>query len=127
MAKPRSIRQRLLTDQILLILLLGGGIMATTFFGARRAVETLSRTVVTRAADQAEGELRRFFDPVAGALGALRAWAEAGWSTSTTRQPPAGCCCRSPPGCPRSRAPCSPMAAAASTSWSEPATPGAAA
>ncbi len=49
MSKLSSIRRRLLTDQILLILLLGGGIMATTFVGARRAVEALSRAVVTRA------------------------------------------------------------------------------
>ena len=78
MPGKRTIRQRLLGDQILLLLLLGGGIMATTFFGARRAVETLSRAVVTRAADQAEGELRRFFDPVTGVLLALRTWAETG-------------------------------------------------
>lgn len=74
----QTIRRRLLTDQILLILLLGGGIMATTFLGARGAVESLSRTVITRAAGQAESELRRFFDPVAGALEALASWAETG-------------------------------------------------
>ncbi len=43
MPATRTIRQRLLSDQILLLLLLGGGLMATTFFGARGAVETLSR------------------------------------------------------------------------------------
>ena len=74
----QTIHRRLLTDQILLVLLLGGGIMATTFLGARRAVESLSRAVITRAADQAEVQLRRFFDPVAGSLEALASWAETG-------------------------------------------------
>ena len=77
MTRTRSIRQRLLADQVLVILLLGGAILATTFLGARRAVESLSRQVVDRAADQAEGELERFFDPVARGLTALRAWGEA--------------------------------------------------
>ena len=78
MTRHRSIRQRLLIDQILVILLLGGGILATTFFGARRAVETVSREVVERAADQAEGELRRFFDPITAAVLALGAWGRSG-------------------------------------------------
>ncbi len=63
---------------MLLILLLGGALMATTFLGARRAVETLSRTLIGRAADQAELELRRFFEPVMSVLGAVREWDEAG-------------------------------------------------
>ena len=48
MTRQRSIRQRLLADHVLLILLLGGAILATTFLGARRAVETLSRGIVGR-------------------------------------------------------------------------------
>ncbi len=78
MSRSRSIRKQLLGDQILVILLLAGAILATTFTGARRTVETLSRTIVERSVDEADGKLRRFFDPVSGGLLALRAWAEAG-------------------------------------------------
>ncbi|MCP3956505.1 MAG: SpoIIE family protein phosphatase [bacterium] len=74
----QSIRRRLLNDQILVILLLGGGILATTFFGTRQAFQNLSETVVERAADQAEGRLRRFFEPVTTGLLALRSWGERG-------------------------------------------------
>ncbi|MEE8524460.1 MAG: SpoIIE family protein phosphatase [Thermoanaerobaculia bacterium] len=78
MPKTRTIRQRLLADQTLLILVLGATLLATTFIGARRALEALSRDIIDRAGDQAETELRRFFDPVAGGLLALRAWGRAG-------------------------------------------------
>ncbi len=52
--------------------------MATTFLGARRAVETLSETLIDRAADQAEAELRRFFDPITAVVTALSRWDAAG-------------------------------------------------
>jgi serine phosphatase RsbU (regulator of sigma subunit) len=78
MTRNRSIRHRLLGDQVLLILLLGGALLATTFLGARRAVEGLSRTLIEQATDRADSELRRFFDPVASALEAVRSWDEAG-------------------------------------------------
>ena len=76
--RPQTIRRRLLGDQVLLILLLSGTLLATTFLGARRAVEGLSGEIIERATDQAEAELRRFFDPVASALLALRSWSESG-------------------------------------------------
>ena len=81
MTRRRSIRRRLLTDQTLVILLLGGAILATTFFGARRAVEALSGAAIRQAAERAESELRRFFDPVVATLLALRSWGEAGLLT----------------------------------------------
>ena len=76
--RPQTIRRRLLGDQVLLILLLSGTLLATTFLGARRAVEGLSGEIIERATDQAEAELHRFFDPVAAALLALRSWSESG-------------------------------------------------
>ncbi len=78
MTRNRSIRTRLLFDQVLLILLLGGTLMATTFIGARRAFETLSSTLIERAGDQAEIELQRFFDPIAAVIGGLRSWDQSG-------------------------------------------------
>jgi len=78
LTRSKSIRRRLLGDQVLLILILGAALMATTFFGARRAVETLSRRIIVGAIGQVETELGRFFDPVASALEALRSWGEAG-------------------------------------------------
>ena len=78
LTRSRSIRRRLLGDQVLLILFLAVALMATTFLGARRAVQTLSRTIIVGAIDQVETELGRFFEPVASALGALHTWGETG-------------------------------------------------
>jgi serine phosphatase RsbU (regulator of sigma subunit) len=74
MTRSRTIRSRLLGDQVLLILIFGGALMATTFFGAGRAVQALSKSVIERALDQTETELHRFFDPLSASLAVLRSW-----------------------------------------------------
>ncbi len=79
MAREITIRQSLLRNQILLILLLGGALMATTFTGARRAVQELSSSMIERAASQTEDELHRFFDPASRVLRAIADWAESGY------------------------------------------------
>jgi serine phosphatase RsbU (regulator of sigma subunit) len=78
MRPTRSIQRRLLGDQVVLILLLGGALMATTFYGAGQAIQTVSQEVIARSLDQAETELQRFFAPVTAALEAMRSWDQAG-------------------------------------------------
>ena len=78
MGSTRSIRRRLLGDQVLLILLFGAVLMLTTLFGASRTIETVSSEVISRALDQAETELRRFFEPVETVLRSVREWDRAG-------------------------------------------------
>ena len=55
-----TIRRNLLRNIVLLILVAGGAVVAEVLFEAYRAVETLSASLITRAADQTEAELRRF-------------------------------------------------------------------
>ncbi len=78
MSSGISIRRHLLRSQVVVILLLGGGILATTFVGARSAVESLSRSIIDRATSQIESELHRFFDPVRQSLLLIRQWAAGG-------------------------------------------------
>lgn len=78
MSSVPTIRRSLLRDQVLIILLLGGAILATTYFGAQRALRTLSRALTNRAVAQTEGELERFFEPLERGLHFARDWGEAG-------------------------------------------------
>ncbi|MHC4448468.1 MAG: cache domain-containing protein [Planctomycetota bacterium] len=78
MPRTVSIRRSLLVNLIVVIALLGGAIMATTFFGARRAVRTLSRALIDRTIDQTEARLEHFFAPVITNLRMVRSWGEAG-------------------------------------------------
>ena len=78
MPRTVSIRRSLLVNLIVVITLLGGAIMATTFFGARRAVRTLSRIIIERTIDQTEARLEHFFAPVITNLLMARSWGEAG-------------------------------------------------
>jgi hypothetical protein len=63
---------------VLLILVAGGAVLAVVLFEAYRAVETLSASLINRAADQTEAELRRFFEPVGQNLIVAAEWGETG-------------------------------------------------
>ena len=78
MARSVSIRRSLLGSVAALIVLLGGTIMATTFFGERHAVRTLSRALIARTLEQTVERLHGFFDPVERGLLLLRAWIASG-------------------------------------------------
>ena len=73
-----TIRRNLLRNIVLLILVAGGAVVAVVLFEAYRAVETLSASLITRAADQTEAELRRFFEPVGQNLLVAAEWGETG-------------------------------------------------
>lgn len=78
MPRSVSIRRSLLGSVAALIVLLGGAIMATTFFGERHAVRTLSRALIGRTLEQTVDRLHGFFDPVESGLLLLRAWIASG-------------------------------------------------
>lgn len=84
MSRTTPLRRHLIADQVLVILLLAAGILGATFLGARRAIESLSRTIVVRAANEVESQLHRFFEPVAGGLETLGEWGAAGLFTDLT-------------------------------------------
>jgi serine/threonine protein kinase len=73
-----TIRRNLLRNIVLLILVAGGAVVAVVLFEAYRAVETLSASLINRAADQTEAELRRFFEPVGQNLLVAAEWGETG-------------------------------------------------
>ena len=73
-----TMRRNLLRNIVLLILVAGGAVLAVVLFEAYRAVETLSSSLITRAADQTEAELRRFFEPVGQNLLVAAEWGETG-------------------------------------------------
>jgi serine phosphatase RsbU (regulator of sigma subunit) len=78
MPKTVSIRRSLILNLILVITLLSGAIMITLFLGARTAVRTLSRIIITQTIEQTEGELKRFFESVAGEILEARSLSEKG-------------------------------------------------
>jgi serine phosphatase RsbU (regulator of sigma subunit) len=51
-----------------MVLILGAGILVTTFIGARRMVQTMSESLVTRTLDAVDARLRGFFDEPARLL-----------------------------------------------------------
>ena len=78
MKRSVTIRGSLLRGQILLIVLLGVVLLATTFVGARQAVEVLLSALVERRVEHVETELRRYFQPTGAGLLSVRAWGRAG-------------------------------------------------
>ncbi len=78
MPKPVSIYRSLVGSLLLVIVLLSSAILATTVFGIRRAVRTLSGSLISRTIDQSELELRRFLGPVTRGLEVAQSWGKAG-------------------------------------------------
>lgn len=63
---------------LLVILLLSGGIMATTYIGSQRTLETLSASLISQALGKTEERLHRFFDPATQELLLAQSWGNAG-------------------------------------------------
>ena len=78
MSRLVSIRSRLTRNIILVIVLLGAAVLAVTFVGNARTVETLSRALIQRVTDQTEARLGRFFDPVVKQLEIAVRWKQRG-------------------------------------------------
>ena len=58
MSRTLPLRHRLLLSQALAILLLAAGVLTAALWGARRAVQSLSRELVDRAALEVDGASR---------------------------------------------------------------------
>jgi serine phosphatase RsbU (regulator of sigma subunit) len=78
MARPVSIRRSLLVNLIVVVALLGLAFHVVTMLVGRRAVRTLSESLITRSIDLTEARLGEFFRPVIRSLSIARAWGEAG-------------------------------------------------
>ena len=78
MTRAVSIYHSLLGNIALVIVLLGSAIMAMTFFGAQRTVETLSRLLLRQTLEGVDVRLQHFFDPIVHGLRLARSWGEAG-------------------------------------------------
>lgn len=78
MARTRSLRQLLILDLALIVALLVATIMAATWWANRRAVASLSNTIISQLAARLDSELHRFFDPVKADLLVAHTWIEEG-------------------------------------------------
>jgi len=78
MAHTVSISKSLLLSMLSVILLLSGGIMATTYIGSQRTLESLSAALISQALGKTEERLHRFFDPATQELLLAQAWGNAG-------------------------------------------------
>ncbi len=78
MARPTTIRGRLVRNIAIVILLLGGAVYLVTYLGSRREVESLSRSLIERVTDQTEVRLQQFFGPVTRQLRIAVEWREGG-------------------------------------------------
>ena len=78
MARPISIYRSLLFSLLLVIALLTGAVLVTTWIQARRAVEAVSGTAISRTMDEMDARLQRFFDPAQRGLHLIRDWAMQG-------------------------------------------------
>ena len=67
----QPLRRRLFVTQALVILVLAAGVLAAALWGARRAVQALSRELVDRAALQVAEHLDRLYEPAGEHLYAL--------------------------------------------------------
>jgi serine phosphatase RsbU (regulator of sigma subunit) len=71
MSRTLPLRHRLLLSQGLAILLLAAGVLTAALWGARRAVQSLSRELVDRAALEVTEHLQRLYEPAGEHLRAL--------------------------------------------------------
>ena len=78
MARPVSIYRSLLFSLLVVISLLTGAVLVTSWIEARRAVEAVSGTAISRTMDEMDVRLRAFFDPANRTLHLIRDWAEQG-------------------------------------------------
>ncbi|MHC5022484.1 MAG: SpoIIE family protein phosphatase [Planctomycetota bacterium] len=70
------IRRSLLVNLVAVIVLLTTAIITTMSLGTRRAIRTLSRSMIMRAIEETESQLHRFFAPVQSGLLLTRSWGE---------------------------------------------------
>ncbi len=71
MSRTQPLRHRLFLTQGLVVLLLAVGVLGAALWGARRAVQALSRELVDRAALEVETHLEGLYEPAAEHLDSL--------------------------------------------------------
>ena len=78
MSRTQPLRHRLFLTQGLVVLLLAVGVLGAALWGARRAVQALSRELVDRAALEVETHLEGLYEPAAEHLDSLAELARLG-------------------------------------------------
>lgn len=78
MTRPISLRTSLIRNLLAVILPLSIVLVAAAFLGGRKAVEFLSRSLISQTIVQTEAQLHRFFDPVVHLLQVMRDWGATG-------------------------------------------------
>lgn len=78
MSKNISIRRSLLTNLLAIVLLLGTGIFAMMALSSKRAVTSLSGSLIQQASRRTDVKLRSFFEPVTRQVAGLRTWTRSG-------------------------------------------------
>ncbi len=78
MSRTQPLRHRLFLTQGLVVLLLAAGVLGAALWGARRAVQALSRELVDRAALEVETHLDGLYEPAAEHLDSLAELARLG-------------------------------------------------
>jgi len=71
MSRPRPLRDRLLLTQAIAVVLLAAGVLTVSLWGARRAVQAVSRALVDRAALEVAAHLASLYGPAAAHLESL--------------------------------------------------------
>ena len=75
---PRSIRTSLLINLLAVLLLLSGGILLITTHATRTAIESLSRSLISRTIDQTVSEMDRYVEPIISDLKLCATWGKEG-------------------------------------------------
>ncbi len=78
MVRPVSIRAKFVRDLVLMLVVMGGAIILIFWFANRRAVRSLSATIIRQTLQTTHQELQSFFDPISLALNVSRSWGEDG-------------------------------------------------
>ena len=76
MKRPVSLRKHLIRNLLAVILPLSLVLVGATFLANRKAVEFLSRSLISQTIGETEAELRRFFEPVTNLLAVMAAWVQ---------------------------------------------------
>lgn len=76
--RPVSIRSKFVRDLVLMVVLMGVAVMLVFWLGNRRAVRTLSASIIRQTLQTTEQELASFFEPVMLSLRVAQSWGEEG-------------------------------------------------
>lgn len=78
MLRPVSIRAKFVRDLVLMVLLMGGAVVVVFWLANRRAIRTLSASIIHQTLQTIEQELQSFFEPITFSLQVAQSWGKEG-------------------------------------------------